>query len=206
MSRFADFTEIIASPGRGKTTELIKILEHKVKNKGERCLVVLPDTSEKAWWNYPMIFSDDLESDFDKNFKGIVTIEYEENITFPFLYEQFKYEGLNNLNLVLDDPFYAEGRPEKQIRMILARKRQYGIDIFSNAHSYDQVPPIFFPYITIFGVGYIEAEIKNRRLELGEDFNTHVNIRRQVNNYAGINKNDPKYHTFYYFKRNGEKI
>jgi hypothetical protein len=204
MSRYADFTEIIATAGRGKTTQLLNILKHKVERNNERCLVVIPDGSEKAWFDYPTIFHDDLETDFDPNFTGIVCIEYEENITFPFLYDQFKNHGLSNLNLVLDDPHYAEGRPEKEIRMILARKRQWAIDIFSNAHSYDQVPPIFFPYITIFGLGYTEAEIVNRRKQLGMDYETHCRIRQQVNDYAGRDNSRPEYFNFIYFLKNGE--
>jgi hypothetical protein len=204
--RYADFTEIIGTAGRGKTTQLLNILNYKVQKKGERCLVVIPDGSEKAWFDYPTIFSDDLETDFDINFEGILCIEYEENLTFPFLYKKFKHDGLANLNLVLDDPFYAEGRPEKEIRMILARKRQWAIDIFSNSHSYDQVPPIFFPYITIFGLGYTEAEIVNRRKQLGEHFDIHCRMRNAVNKFAGLDKSKPEYYNFVYFLKNGEII
>ncbi len=206
MERYADFTEFISAQGRGKTKQLIDILNFKVNSKGERALVILPDMSEQAWFDYPTIYADDLEELFDKDFTGVVCIEYEENQTFPFLYNQFKYEGLKRLNLVLDDPHYVEGRPEKELIRILARKRQYEIDIFSNAHSYDQVPAIFFPYISIFAVGFTETEIVNRKQQLGGDFPIHSKLRKSINFYAGTDKTKPEYFNFLYFKRNGEII
>jgi hypothetical protein len=204
MERYADFTEFISAQGRGKTKNLVDILKYKVEVKGERAIVILPDTSEPAWFDYPIIYSDDLEETFDKDFKGIICIEYEENETFEFLYNQFKRSGLKRLNFVLDDPYYVEGRPEKPLIRILARKRQYEIDIFSNAHSYDQVPAIFFPYISIFAVGFTETEIVNRKQQLGADYPVHCKLRRNINAYAGTDKTNKNYYNFLFFKRNGE--
>ena len=204
-NRYCEFVEIIAAPGRGKTHQLIQILETKL-NAGERSLVIVPDGSEPAWFNYPTIFSDDLEEKFNPNFKGILCIEYEEKLTLPFVYKLFKEGKLKDLNFVLDDPFYCDPRPEPEIRKILARKRQYMIDCFSNAHSYDRVPPLFFSYITIFGLGYTETGIVNRREQLEPDYTSHVQKRGEVNAIANVEKDNINYHHFQYYRRDGKNI
>lgn len=198
--RYCEFTEIIAAAGRGKTTLLINILETKLK-AGERSLVIVPDLSEPAWFNYPTIMSDDLETEFNPDFKGILCIEYEEKVTFPFIYKLFKEAKLKDLNLVLDDPFYCDPTPESHIMKILARKRQYMIDIFSNAHSYDRVPPKFFTYITLFCLGYTEASILNRKEELAEFYSAHVQKKAEIDRIANVPKGHPNYYYFEFYKK-----
>lgn len=203
--RYGEFIEIIGAPGRGKTKLLVDSLNLKVK-QGDRALVVLPDQSEEAWFPYfPVIEAEDLEQKFDPNFKGICLIEWEEKLTFPFLLDLFKTRKLKNLNLVLDDPTYAASpnQPEKELIRILSRKRQYCLDVWSNAHSYDQVPKQFFQYITIYGLMFTSAEIKNRLGEVPH----HVPIKKRVDSIAGQRKdNNPNYHYCEFFYKNGEKL
>ena len=203
--RIAHFIMILGAQGRGKTTVLLDALKHKISLE-DRALVILPDQSEKAWFPYyPVINSEDLEEQFDPNFKGICLIEWEEKITFPFLLKLFKSGKLKNLNLVLDDPQYMlpPNRPEKEIIRICSRTRQYGIDIWSNAHGYDQIPPSFISYITVYGLMYTRGDIINRADQLGH----HAPIVKRVNQIAGETpENNPNFHYIEFFNKNGEKL
>lgn len=203
MERHPEFVEIIAAPARGKSTDLEKIINSK---PNERFLVIIPDTSEPLWHKYPVINGDDLEEEFDPNFEGVLCIEQEEKVTFPYLYQLFKDEELKGLNLILDDPVYAEEYCEKELIRILKRKRQYDIDIFSTSHSYDEVPPKFFSFITIFSLGYTEGELKNRKGNLGSAYNVHLQYHEEINAIAGTDKSDPNYYYRRAFRKNGELI
>lgn len=205
QNRYADFITFVAAPGRGKTKLLIDAIKQKLKN-GERVLVVLPDQSEPAWFPWytnGVIDAEDLEKKFNPNFKGVCLVEYEEKLTFPFLYKLFKSGKLKDLDLVLDDPQYVGEKPEKELIRILSRKRQHGTDIWSNFHSHDQIPTKFFQYITIYGVGYTEAEIILRKEQLGE---VHKKIKQQVDSIANVPKGHKNYYHFHFCNKLGEKI
>lgn len=203
--RYSHFTFIAGAPGRGKTTVLLQLLTQLV-NGGDRALVILPDQSEPAWFPYyPVINAEDLEEQFNPNFTGICCIEWEEKITFPFLLKLFKKGLLKDLNLVLDDPTYAASpnRPEKELIRIMSRKRQYCIDIWSNAHSYDQIPQTFFQYITVYGLMFTDGEIINRLNQVPH----HVPIKKRIDAIAGQRKeNNPNYHYIEFFTKDGEKL
>lgn len=213
-NRYAEFFEIIADPGRGKTELLINALLSKLRS-GDRALIVLPDQSEPAWFpfyreskptaKYPFIINnlidaDELEEKFNPNFEGIQLIEFEEKSTFPLLYKYFKAGQLKNLNLVFDDPQYLGSKPEKEMIRILSRKRQYSCDIWSNAHSHDQVPNSFFQYITVYGLGHTSAEIINRKDQLPK---SHLTIKKEVDRIANVERGNPKYYFFTFYKKDG---
>jgi hypothetical protein len=201
--RYPEFVEIIAAPGRGKSTDLEKVINSKAN---ERFLVIIPDTSEPLWHKYPLINGDDIEEEFNPDFEGVLCVEQEEKLTFPYLYKLFKEEKLKGLNLILDDPVYAEEYCEKELVRILKRKRQYDIDIFSTSHSYDEVPPKFFSFITIYSLGYTEGELNNRRGNLGSSYSKHLEHHNEVNRLAGIDKSKPEYYLRRAFRKNGDLI
>lgn len=203
--RIALFTMILGAQGRGKTTLMLNAIKHKL-SLGGRALVVLPDQSEKAWYPYyPVINSDELEEKFNPNFTGVCLIEWEDRITFPFLLKKFKAGILKDLDLVLDDPQYMlpPNRPEKEVIRLCSRTRQYGVDIWSNAHGYDQIPLPFIQYITTYGLMYTRGDITNRANQLGH----HIPIMQRVNEIAGESRtNNPNYHYVEFFTKDGVKI
>lgn len=204
MERVEEFAVIIGAPDRGKTTiEVNKILEKLAV--GERTIVIIPDQSEKAWYPYyPVINAEKLETNFDVNFTGIVIIEYEEKVTFPFLYNLFEKKIIKDLNLVLDDPFYVEeGRPEKELMRIIKRKRQYSIDIFTTSHDFDNIPKAFFTYLTTFCLLYTSAPIINRLRQVSEGILKH---KKEIDNIANVPKGHPNYHYKRWFKKDGKLL
>lgn len=205
MDRYAEFFAFVGAPGRGKTTQLIQAIEFKL-SKGDRALVIVPDLKEKAWFPYfaknGIIASEDLEEKFNPNFKGVQLVEYEEKITFPFLQKLFKKNDLKNLNLVLDDPWYIEGRPEQDLLKVVKRARQMSCDVWTNAHHLDQIPQALIPYITVYGLMYTRGPIVLRRKQLG-----HLEeAKMYVDRVAGVSRtNKLKYHHIAYIKEDGTK-
>lgn len=205
-TREPDFIEIIAAPGRGKTTLLINALKERLKN-GDRVLIVLPDQSEAAWVpfikRFGVINAENLEEQFNPNFKNVCLVEFEEKITFEFLFNQFKKGVLKDLILVLDDPQYLNSSPEKALIRILSRKRQFKADIFSNAHSFDQVPQKFFQYITLYGLGHTTAEIILRKDQLPKAI---IDLKKRVDNISNVPKGKPNYYYYEFFNKFGDPI
>jgi len=201
MVRIEEFAVIIGAPGRGKSTSLLDIIKAK-QSVGERTIVVVPDQSEKTWYPYyPVINAEDLDSKFDLKFKGVQIIEYEEKITFPFLYDLLKSGKLRDLNLVLDDPFYVEeGRPENQLMRIIKRRRQNKLDVFTTAHDFDNIPKAFFAYLTVFGLHYTSAPIKNRKDQVSYEIKKH---KLEIDIQANVDRSNPEYYHKRFFRLDG---
>ena len=204
MERAEEFVVIIGASDRGKTTTELGIIK-AILSAGERTIVIVPDQSEKAWYSYyPVINAEKLESDFDVNFTGIKILEYEDKVTFPFLYNLFEKGIIKDLNIVLDDPFYVEeGRPEKELMRIIKRKRQYSIDIFTTAHDFDNIPKAFFTYLTVFGLHYTSAPIINRLRQVSEGI---LRQKKQIDNIANVPKGHKNYHYKRLFKKDGTEL
>ncbi len=203
LERFSHFIAVVGAPGRGKTTLLIEALLKKI-DMGDRALVIVPDRNEQIWYPYyPVINADNLEKSFNPNFKGICVIEYKKGVTFKFLLKMFESGKLKDLNLVLDDPNYARRNPEEEIITILSRLRQFQTDAWTNGHSIDYLPPDFFQYITIYGIMYTRAEIKNRLDEVPH----LVDVKRRVDRTAGEKREgNPNYHYVEFVNKEGEEI
>ncbi len=204
QDRYSHFIAIVGAPGRGKTTAIINPIEKKI-SKGDRALVIIPDRQEKAWYPYYNQLLKHNEYDrFDPNFKGVCILEYKKKHTFPFLLELFENGDLKDLNLILDDPKYARKNPEEQLIDILARQRQYKIDTWTNAHGFDQLPPDFFEYITIYGVFFTNGRIRNRV----DDIPEIVPVKERVDRIAGVTPKEinPNFHYVEFVNKLGEKI
>lgn len=204
MKRLEEFIAIIGAPGRGKTTALINTIKAKLR-AGERTIVIVPDQSESAWFPYyPVINAESLKEKFNVNFKGILIVEYEEKLTFPFLYNLLQNGIIKNLNIVFDDPFYVEeGRPEKALMRIIKRRRQYSADVFTTSHSMDNIPKVFFPYLTAFGLLPTDAPIENRVKQVSKKIIQH---KEEIDDIGDVKFGHKNYHYMRWFRRNGELL
>ena len=139
--RYSHFIAVVGAPGRGKTTLVVNGITQKIK-KGDRALIIIPDRNEKAWYPYynQLVEPENIE-DFNPNFKGVCVMEYKKGVTFQYLLPLMQKGVLRDLNVVLDDPYYAHRNPEEQLITMLSRQRQFQIDTWTNAHGFDQLPP-----------------------------------------------------------------
>ena len=142
MMRESRFTEIIGMPGSGKTTFLIRFLKRFAQ--AEPLLVIDPDGNEPAWDKVSWINPADPVA-MSRWQSGWRKTQYDpEDSCFKAVIDNFR-----NGHLVLDDAnVYAASRPDDHLKHLLKRKRQFGIDIWSTAHGFTEMPAMFYTYIT----------------------------------------------------------
>jgi hypothetical protein len=204
--RPAEVFAIIGAPNRGKTTFLIDKLTYLMDNCNDRVLLIVPELNEKAWFPFfkdnPLLeFGCNLEEKFNPTWKGVQIMEYEEDVTFPFLWEKLRScQEFKNFNLVLDDPIYMEERPEKKIPYVIKRKRQNEFDVWTTAHSFDDLPRKLLSLITVYIVGHTLDEITLRKTQLGH----FTPIKNRINQETNVPFGNKAYHIFKAFHRDGK--
>jgi GTPase SAR1 family protein len=131
------FSDIIVGlPGTGKTTFLQSEVKNMVEN-GNRALVVTMQRDD--WTEYPIINKyNELES-----FTGIRR----------FFYKAGRLERIQQLYkngiLILDDcRMYLHSQRNSFIDWLLISRRHEGIDLFAVFHDLDEIPPVFYRYMT----------------------------------------------------------
>lgn len=153
----------IGRSGSGKTTKLVEIVAAALK-AGRRVIVIDPDGGEPAWDIYKRY--QDI-ANVPVNFKGAVVVPFSDDPylgtpTFRHIEEMTAttFHGGNNgpwekSIIIIDDcnAVVPEGRVDKPLKWLFARRRQYGFDLVITGHSWMRIPPFFFGYINAFLIG-----------------------------------------------------
>lgn len=153
----------IGRSGSGKTTKLIEIVMAALA-AGRRVLIIDPDGGEPAWDVFKRY--QDI-SQVPANFKGAVVVPFSGDVylgtpTFRHIEEMTAttFHGGNNgpwekMLVVIDDAnaVMPDGRVEKPLMWLFARRRQYGFDIIITGHSWMRIPPFMFGYVNAFLIG-----------------------------------------------------
>jgi hypothetical protein len=157
---------LIGEPGSGKTQRQIAHIKARVA-AGDRAIVIDPEGGEDAWNQFIRINDPEQLRKF-LNFKGVVVVPWVKGQTFRILRELAESKKLTNYMMVLDDPgVYAVPDPEDDLRYFLKRKRQGGIDFFTNSHSWMEVPAVFCRFIDFWEIGPASGSPQERAKEIG---------------------------------------
>ena len=133
---------IVGTNGTGKTTYLLQTLS--AVSKSRRAIVVDYENAEKAWQPFDEL--DLSDRDAVASFTGIRRVNWalheDESLS---LIKKYYRNGI----LVLDDcRTYLKSSLEDQLHQLLIRRRQYMLDVFAVAHSFQDIPPRFFQFTT----------------------------------------------------------
>lgn len=205
-------TGLLGKPRSGKTTLLLKLILEILKKKG-RILVIDPDGAEATWDNPKFTRYEDIK-DVPDNFKGCAVVYYSGKEahgtpTFPYIMGQMDRRANGNkrgpwtgVTYILDDAnVYARGQLEDALEWLLMRKRQYGCDIVTTAHSWGEVSPMFLRFIDVYGIGITSGHPSERSDVIkGDALKRTVDIRNEVNE---IRRNDPNAYPFKFITKDG---
>ncbi len=188
---------VIGEPGSGKTERLINLIKMRVKN-GDRAIIVDPEGAEDAWSQFVRVKdAENLKNHTD--FKGAVVVGWEKGHTFKILRELAEKKQLTNYMLVLDDPnTYATPDPEDDLRYFLKRKRQAGVDLFTTAHSWMEVPAAFCRFVDFWDIAPASGSPLERKNIFGKSAATNLDKWQKLANADKvIAKREGRYHKFY---------
>lgn len=187
----------IGEPGSGKTTRQIDMIKKRVK-AGDRAIIVDPEGAEDAWSQFLRVKDVEVLAKHP-NFKGAVVIPWKKNHTFSVLRELAEKKKLTNYMLVLDDPnTYATPDPEEDLRYFLKRKRQAGVDLFTTAHSWMEVPAAFCRFIDFWEIGPASGSASERQNIFGRAAAANLDKWQLKANQDKIRaKKAGKHHRFY---------
>lgn len=201
MSRQPKMYGVFAKPGAGKSTKLIQMINARLSN-GDRTLVVDPDGCEPSWDKFTRYDSmDEVPNDFT----GVAVVMYEEKKTFAEIKRRCVAKELVDFMLVLDDAnSYAHPTPEPELKYLITRKRQFGMDILITAHGWGQCPNVFLQFIDIYVLGPTDSSPHERISVLTKAVaERHWKWKRAVNTAKAKNPNS---YPFAVFTREGYKF
>lgn len=187
----------VGEPGSGKTERQIALIKKRVA-AGDRAIIVDPEGAEDAWSEFVRVKDADTLRKHP-NFKGAVVIEWKKNYTFKILRELAEKKQLTNYMLVLDDPnTYATPDPEEDLRYFLKRKRQAGVDLFTTAHSWMEVPAAFCRFVDFWDIGPASGSPTERQNIFGKTAANNLDKwQKLANKDKVIAKKEGRYHDFY---------
>lgn len=184
----------IGRSGSGKTTKEIDLVKMLLA-AGRRVLIIDPDGGEAAWDKFKRY--QDIAK-VPKDFKGAVVVPFSDEPylgtpTFAHIEKMSSttHNGGNlgpwaNTVIIIDDcnAVVPEGRVEKPLKWLFARRRQYGFDIIVTGHSWMRIPPFMFGYINAFLIGpTLEPPSPRKSFFSPEGFKRTEEARQYVNRY-----------------------
>lgn len=166
----------VGTNGTGKSTACERLML-----ADERGLMILPTFDDWAQ-KYDTCDCEHL-SDFDFTGVRCHIVDHDPEGTIENIFRYFR-----GGTLVFDDPkvYIKKNLDNHPIKKILARRRQMRCDVVFVAHSFMDIPPMFFSYITdylIFNCGNAER----RKNELGEHYDAIARIIDRVHRAAKTN-------------------
>ncbi len=176
-TRAAMLTIVLGFNGTGKTTLLKQILQ----DSGQRALVITPDCVE--WTEYP---ENELNTKKDYLFTGINRHIFNPETTL-------KRVLLFKKGIILFDDCraYFQDATAPEVRQLLIRRRQYGVDIFAVGHGFTQVPPVFFTFANTYILFKTVDNINRRKDCISQNFDFIKQSQLYVNEKAKV---DPHFY------------
>jgi energy-coupling factor transporter ATP-binding protein EcfA2 len=176
--RTAKCVALLGGNGTGKTT----LLKRMLVALGGRALVVVPDVI--GWEEFPLV---ELDCKEDYQGDGIRVHVFDDDKKRGTL-KKLKY--FKDGALVFDDArAYLDASTSRPIRQLLIRRRQMMLDIFVVGHGFNEVPPVFFTFITELVLFRTSDNIKRRK-----DFLLHAEQMQAAQDHVNERaKKDPHY-------------
>lgn len=175
---------VIGTNGTGKTTYLFKAMQ-AVKGF-RRVLVVDFENAERAWQPFKEI--DPADRDDMIGFHGIRRINWAQygDGTLQLLRRHYR----NGIIIFYDCRTYLKASMEDELHQLLIGRRQYMLDFFVVAHSFQDVLPKFFQFTTDIVLFRITRPIDDRKRMLSNPTQViaaHERIQRNA-------QTNPHYH------------
>ena len=170
---------IVGVNGTGKTTFLRENIVIPMSKAGNRVLIVTPDICE---WNDISLLNN-----------------YEEIATFTGIKRMIEKKGrLEKIKkyysdgvLIFDDcRMYINAQSDDFMRWLQIRRRHVGIDFFSVFHSLEQIPPIYFTFISRIILFHSLGNIKKRGNEI-DDYILAEIAKAKAEILNEVNKGNP---------------
>lgn len=181
-SIMTNMTVLVGTNGTGKTTFLRQQANIALQNM-RRVLVICPD--DKEWIDIPITPLRNGHTE-DFRYSGIRRHIFDPKRTLKML----KY--FSNGIIIFDDcRAYLRAMTDDNLREILIRRRQLGVDIFAVGHGFNEIPPVFFTFATHFVV-YLTRDNVERRKNYINGFDAVKNKVEEVNAIASGKKPHPK--------------
>jgi hypothetical protein len=157
-SRDPKFTIILGAKGTGKTSDVINIIENKLKSEDNRVIIVNPNDPRLAEY-------ETLDIKKLSKFSGVRCF---------YVFDIKDFSLLHNYKcglLILDDcRRYIPDSLPTVINTLFINSRLYMVDIVATAHGFMQIPSGFFFHITEIILHRVKSNPETRKKELGDDY------------------------------------
>ncbi len=165
---------VLGYNGTGKTTLVKKMIAGSLKN-GRRVLVVTPDDIEFS--TIPPVHQ--RLTHHIKTYTGARRMVYEDRETLKAIINHFD-DGL----LIFDDcRAYFTAALDKELHMLLIRRRQKMLDIVAVGHGFTEVPPKFYTFASKIILFRTNDNIQ-RRKDVLKDFDKMEYYQQKINKAA----------------------
>ncbi len=177
---------VLGGPGTGKSNFSYVLMQHAGKG-----LMVLADYDD--WAAFLPKCAAKTREDF--NYSDVRHLVYESEEQFEAIDKHF-YNGM----ICVDDckNYIPSNTQHSRFMKIVRRTRQKRTDLIIQAHSFKDVPPSIFPFITEYVIFNIEDSPASRRKEISED--AYNALCRVVDDVKRKYKENPQKNK-HYFKR-----
>lgn len=156
-NRWGQFFALVAAGGSGKSTLISQAIKKQVETGSKKIIIVAMAANEPLYFDYAL-YNFENEKDREKIWNSkepVLVLKDSKNQIFDWLYKKLQHNS-KGLTLILDDANMYLNDSKKipdSAFTLFGLKRNLGLDIWTTWHSFNQLHPDLFAYITVYGIG-----------------------------------------------------